>query len=394
MTQKSSHIFRRVVVWCLIFIPVFFALIFILNILNRVQYHSSVEAPRQQTRKKYVEHMPTPSAVRAVYVSQCGATSARLRTYIEDLIKNTELNAIIIDAKDSTGTVSFRPDSGGKGCKINDLREWLKHLHSKGIYTIARIVVFQDTYYTGTHPELAVHKKFANTVPWQDYRGMSFIDVGAINFWKYIVGIAQDAHTLGFDELNFDYIRYPSDGNMHDVYYSHSGGENGVVASKEVELEKFFSYLSHRLKRVETGTHVPVLSADLFGMTTTNKDDLSIGQVQERAIPYFDFIAPMVYPSHYPSWFLGLDNPNENVYKVVNYSMREAVKRVMATSTLPIFRDKYKLRPWLQDFDYGGDYDATKVRAQIQATYDAGLNSWMLWNPANRYTRGALQSSN
>ena len=184
------------------------------------------------------------------------------------------------------------------------------------------------------------------------------------------------------------------------------------VANKEEELEKFFRYLTSNLRK-ENSKHIPVLSADLFGMTTINADDLSIGQVQERAEPYFDYIAPMVYPSHYPNWFLGLDNPNNNVYKVVRFSMDKAVARMLATSTpnkslkyaarigttTPALYNKpssskYKLRPWLQDFDYGGDYDATKVKAQIQATYDAGLNSWMLWNPANRYTRGALQLSN
>jgi len=151
-----------------------------------------------------------------------------------------------------------------------------------------------------------------------------------------------------------------------------------------------------------------VLSADLFGMTTTNIDDLNIGQVLERALPYFDYIAPMVYPSHYPTGFYGWKNPNNYPYEVVHVSMLRAVERARATTTSiqaadftrigtstpaqyakPVFPPDV-FRPWLQDFDYGGDYGPEEVRAQIQATYDAGIDSWMLWSPSNRYTRGAL----
>jgi hypothetical protein len=173
------------------------------------------------------------------------------------------------------------------------------------------------------------------------------------------------------------------------------------------------------------GVEPPVISADLFGMVTTNTDDLNIGQVLERALPYFDYIMPMVYPSHYPPNFNGWADPNLVVYDLIKYVMDAAVERTIAdrsvvgsfdseriydtvvipptstttaTTTKEVFTgfytkevyDKNKIRPWLQDFDYGGDYDVEEVRGQIQATYDAGLDSWILWAPSNRYTRGAL----
>ena len=249
-----------------------------------------------------------------------------------------------------------------------------------------------------------MHRLDAPDTPWRDYHGLAFIDVGSRKFWNYIIAIARAAKQIGFDELNFDYVRYPSDGPMGNVYYSHSDKNK-----RPQELENFFRYLTTKLRTVPRGDYVPKLSADLFGMVTTNYDDLTIGQVLERALPYFDAVAPMVYPSHYPGSFLNLGNPNEHVYTVVNYSLQKAVERTVATST-PIdswhyialdkdkkrYRkpayDKNKIRPWLQDFNYGGVYDATKVRAQIQATYDAGLNGWMLWDPSNRYTRAALHS--
>ena len=373
-------------------------------------YHNTLSSDNLNHNIFSKKHIKTPKNVKAVYVSQCAATNKRFRTYFEKLLKTTEINALVIDVKDYTGTVIFR--DYGKGCKTNTLEKWIDKLHKIGVYTIARITVFQDPYYTQLHPESAVHKRSATTTPWKDWKGLSFVDVGDKNFRKYILKIAQDSYNkIGFDELNFDYIRYPSDGPMKDVFYSISGDENGNVKSKSDELEDFFIYLHKHLKKNIKGDK-PKLSADLFGMTTTNFNDLFIGQIQEKAEPYFDYLCPMVYPSHYPKWFLGFENPNENVYSVVNYSLKKAVERLSATSTRIKTRkffhpvststpnlyikpssDSQKLRPWLQDFNYGGNYDANKVRAQIQAVYDAGLSSWMLWDSANSYTLDALKKT-
>ena len=196
-------------------------------------------------------------------------------------------------------------------------------------------------------------------------------------------------------------------------------GEYG--ADKQANLEAFFKYLNEKLdeenrfgeyRHENTGraSSTPYTSADLFGMTTTNYNDLTIGQVQDRAAPYFDFIAPMVYPSHYPSDFLGLGNPNDHPYEIVHHAMKTGVDRMKSTTTpMPGFlherigtstptsykKPSYgpeKLRTWIQDFDYGGDYDAADVRAQIQASYDAGVMSFMIWAPSNIYTRDALKA--
>ena len=225
--------------------------------------------------------------------------------------------------------------------------------------------------------------------------------MGARDFWDYIVALSHEAHQKYlFDELNFDYVRYPSDGPMHDAVYTKSN-----YANRSDELEDFFRFLNMHVKVPDKAGHTPKISADLFGMVTTNYDDLTIGQVLEKALPYFDYIAPMVYPSHYPKSFLRLGNPNKHVYTVVNYSMKKAVARTIATTTkiqaIPyekldgknIYKkpayNKNKLRPWLQDFDYGGNYGVAEVRGQIRAVYDAGLNSFMIWDPANIYTKGA-----
>ncbi|OHA80145.1 MAG: hypothetical protein A2747_00775 [Candidatus Yonathbacteria bacterium RIFCSPHIGHO2_01_FULL_44_41] len=352
-----------------------------------------------------VTHISTPSAVKAIYMTACVATMPSFREKLVRIADTTEVNSIIIDVKDFSGTIAFSAlhpllkDNMGTGCRTKDLREFIEELHKKGIYTIARITVFQDPYYTKAYPELAVHKKSDGRV-WKDRKGLSFVDVSAKPYWEYVVALGKESYAMGFDELNFDYIRFPSDGDMKDIDFTWSKG-----MSKAEALEHFFAYLHDSFKNTGAKT-----SADLFGMTTTNTDDLNIGQVLERTMPYFDYVAPMVYPSHYPPSFNGWKNPNNHPYDLIKFVMTRGGDRAEAsTTTVPHFGgervgtstpavytkdiyDRNKLRPWLQDFDYGGDYGSAEVRAQIQATYDSGLNSWFLWDPKNLYTKEALKA--
>src|SRR3989338_7522336 len=253
--------------------------------------------------KPAVTHKETPDTVRAVYMTQCAVGTPSFRKDLVGLIDTTELNAVVIDIKDYTGKISFTPgdtalkDSVSDACGARDMKEFIRELHEKNIYVIGRITTFQDPYYTALHPELAVKKLSSKETNWKDGKGLSFIDVSAKPFWEYIVKIAKASYEIGFDELNFDYIRFPSDGNMKDTFYTWNPG-----IEKSEALERFYIYLSNALK--PSGV---VISVDLFGMVTTNYDDLNIGQVLERAMPYFDFIDPMVYPSHYPTGFNGVN---------------------------------------------------------------------------------------
>lgn len=332
-------------------------------------------------------HVATPEAVKAIYMTQCVAGTPSFRDRLITLIEETEINSVMIDIKDFTGKLGLPIDHPlfkdllSERCHAKDMRQLIERLHENGIYVIGRITVFQDPYYAQQNPHLAVQKESDKSV-WADHKGLHFIDPGATEYWDVVVELAKASYAEGFDEINFDYIRFPSDGDMQDIYFplSNTVVENDPILGKAKVVESFFAYLNARL----AGTG-PVLSADLFGMTMTNTDDLNIGQILEYAEPYFDYIAPMVYPSHYPWGFNDWDNPNEHVYDVIKYSMDKGVERMKAASTSPL-----KLRPWLQDFDYGGDYGPEEVRAQIQATYDAGLTSWMLWDSSNIYTKEAL----
>lgn len=325
-------------------------------------------------------HIQTPEVVKAVYMTACVAGTPSLRTKMLSLFEGTELNSLVVDLKDYTGTISYASTkvavpSQGKGCRIADLPEFINELHALGIYVIARITVFQDTLYASSHPKLAVQSLSKPDGIWRDKNNLAYIDPGAPDYWDYIVDISKEAYSIGFDELNFDYIRFPSDGDLADISYSWSTGRQ-----KREVLRDFFTYLDLQL----ASTSAP-LSADLFGLTTSSKDDLGIGQVLEDALPYFDFIAPMVYPSHFSKGYNGIAKPAEQPYNVIKSAMTRAVERAIIASTTPL-----KLRPWLQDFNLGATYTPAMVRAQMQATYDSGLTSWMLWNASNRYQRDAL----
>jgi hypothetical protein len=346
-----------------------------------------------------IVHIPTPDVVKGIYMSSCAAGTPSFRERLINIADTTEINSIIIDVKDYSGTLSFIPENPdlheyvSTKCGVRDMKEFIKKLHEKNIYVIARITVFQDPFYTSKFPETAV-KRASDSGIWKDRKGISYVDPGSHQAWDHTIDIAQASYDIGFDEINFDYIRFPSDGNMRDIAFPNSGAK-----SKPEMLESFFEYLYEHMKEAGIPT-----SADIFGMTTTNYDDLNIGQVLERALPYFDYVMPMVYPSHYPPNFNGWENPNDHVYDLIYYVMGSGVRRAVATSspintlmserigtstpavyTKPSW-NKEKLRTWIQDFDYGGNYGAKEVRDQIQATYDVGLTSWIIWDPSNRYT--------
>ncbi|MCR4281151.1 MAG: putative glycoside hydrolase [Candidatus Kaiserbacteria bacterium] len=386
---------------------------------STVSFERATSTSSASPEKPKVAHIATPASVRAIYMTQCVVGTPSFRSDLVKLIDTTELNAVVIDIKDYTGRLAFTPedpslkDSVSPACRAPDMREFIKGLHEKNIYVIGRITVFQDPYYTALHPDLAVKRLSNKEANWKDHKGLSFIDVSAKPYWDYIVKIANASYEIGFDELNFDYIRFPSDGNMKDTFYTWNPS-----MEKSEALERFYMYLHDRLKptpssaKATDGQWAPVMSVDLFGMVTTNYDDLNIGQVLERAMPYFDFIDPMVYPSHYPVGFNGYKNVNEHSYDIVHFSLAHAVERTVATTTqisalafsrigtsTPAMYAKptypaSKIRPWLQSFDYPVAYTPEMVSAQIKANTDAGLNAYLFWDPANKYRslRAVLQS--
>lgn len=358
---------------------------------------SSPPEVKPPEEKPDVAHIATPVPVKAVYMSQCVVGTPSFRDSIVKLIDETELNAVIIDIRDYTGGIAFPTDHPllkemvSDACGARDMKAFVEKLHEKQIYVIGRVTVFQNPLYTKMYPDQAVQKVGGGV--WKDHKGLAFVDVSARQYWETVVALAEESYAIGFDEINFDYIRYPSDGDMKAAVYIKKDGK-----TKQELLEDFFKYLNDELPPEI------VTSADLFGMVTTNTDDLNIGQVLERTLPYFDYVAPMVYPSHYPKGFNGWNNVNAVPYELMKFVMAAAVRRTEATTTpvaslahtrigtstpalysKPVYQ-KTKMRAWLQDFDYPVEYTPAMVEAQIRANAELGLDSYMFWDPSNKYS--------
>lgn len=332
-----------------------------------------------------------PDIVKGIYVTSWVAGSSNRMKALLNLIDATDLNAVVIDIKDYSGFVAYR--TGVPGIKAagaeNDLRiaspnDLLRSLHAKGIYVIGRISVFQDPVLAQAHPEWAITASSTGGL-WRDRKGLAWMDPAAKPVWDYNAAIARDAFARGFDEINFDYIRFPSDGNLDDTRYPFW---DETTPMKDI-IKKFFSYLR------ETFSHDKI-SADLFGLATIDQGDLGIGQVIESAYETFDYISPMVYPSHYAAGSFGYKNPADHPYEVIKQSLTRAAERYGAlklrqgTSSVSLA----KLRPWLQAFDLGAVYDTAKIEAQVRAVSDvltatsspSGLYAgWLFWDPNNRY---------
>lgn len=392
---------KNFLIFFLILIVVIFVLYFVTPgifpyVFENVNSSSDVLSASTSTENVFVvKHVKTPDQVKAIYMTSCVASMPSFREKLVKIANTTEINSIVIDIKDFSGTISVKGDDpqfdsafDANGCQVKDMKEFIGELHDDGIYVIGRITSFQDPFMAKINKDWGVKRKSDKTKLWADRKGINYIDPGSKGMWNYLVALGKESYNMGFDELNYDYIRFPSDGDMSDIYFPQSTSTNIVktrstekVSAKSIVLNSFFEFLNQQL---HSYANVKV-SADLFGMTTTNTDDLNIGQILEDALVNFDYVAPMVYPSHYPPTFMGFANPATKPYEVVKFSMDKAAERAVAASSSPL-----KLRPWLQDFDMGATYTAEMVRKQIQATYDSGLNSWMIWDAANTYTPGSF----
>ena len=353
-----------------------------------------------------------PSEIKAIYATNWSAGNAAKLDYFIKLIRDTELNAMVVDIKDYTGYVGYNTELelpkkySAVELRIPTLNALVKKLHDEGIYVIGRISVFQDQRLALARPDLALVASSTGKL-WKDRKGLYWIDAASREAWDYNSAIAQEILDRGFDEANFDYIRFASDGNLDDIRYPFWDEKT----LKVVVVRDFFKYVREKLPHAR-------ISADLFGLATVAHDGVGIGQHWEYALEFFDAVAPMVYPSHYYPGFIGLKNPAVHPYEVVRYSLERAIERMKnyelgimdksaaaattSSSLIPnsSFIIPVTLRPWLQDFDLGADYDAAMVRQQIQAVYDAATTSgradlvggWMLWNSSNVYTKEALYS--
>lgn len=367
------------------------------NISSKVE---SVVLPKETIAPP--THILNPAIIKAVYVTGWSAGSKKYQAYLDGLFATGKINAVVIDVKDSSGIVSYKTQApkakeyGAYYPKIKDVEQLIKDLHQKGIYVIGRITLFEDPALAKARPDLAVYENakttdFSKPVLWQDNNGLSWVDPASKEVIDYNIEIAREALLYGFDEINFDYVRFPSDGPHNTMGFP----KWDTKTPKHIIIKEVFGNLREALPDA-------ILSVDVFGQTTTNTDDLGIGQIFEDALGYFDYICPMVYPSHYVAGFLGYQNPAEHPYQVVSYATGSAIARkkvydaVQGSNPPPGGKKpavSATIRPWLQDFNLGATYDATMVSEQVRAVLEAtgtDFKGFMLWNASNIYTKEAL----
>ena len=302
--------------------------------------------------------------IRGVYFNGYLFNNLNKRESIEEILMSTNVNTLVIDVKTDNGHILFDTDVEEVSYlnnervkfsknEIQDLRE------IKDLYLIARLVVFQDPLFAKFFPDEAVFDSRLNKPYSQN--GQFFLDPSSKKVQNYIVNIAVEACRLGFDEIQYDYIRYPDSSNKFMRFDTKNDFENRVN-----NINSFLSKSRQMLHNEGC-----LLSADTFGYILTNKQDGGIGQNLESIVENVDFISPMVYPSHYTNGSFGYQNPNKHPYEVITAALTDALDRGI---------DKDKIRPFLQGFWHSNE----DIRNNIKAASDLKMD-WLIWNILSVY---------
>ena len=314
-----------------------------------------------------------PEEVRGIHVTMALASlDGKLAEYLE--LVDDGLNTIELDVKDENGEVGFVTSAVPLAREVGAARPYYqprkaaRMIHAKGVYLIGRVVVFEDPRLSAGRPELAIKNPDGSI--WHNHAGLGWTNPYDKRVWDYNVSLAEVAARAGFDEIQFDYVRFPTDGNVESIVFP-----NKTSTPPGWVIAEFVHYASKRLKPL--GVRI---STDVFGLSATR--DLGIGQIPRRISKYVDAVYPMVYPSHYGSGEYGLEDPNGSPGPTVEWSLSD-FRRELKTS-------KAELIPWLQDFSYGRTYGLADVKAQIDAARLMGARGYLLWNPLGIYTPGAL----
>ena len=349
-----------------------------------------IDVPISITNKKN-----TPDSFKAVYITGWGIGTKSIRESIISTMKEYNYNAIVIDIKDEAGQLSYNSnvqiakDIGSSKNMIKDITAVLEELHANDIYVVGRIVTFKDPIYAGSIKTTVAYKK-ADGTTWKDYSNNAWPNPYNENSWEYPIALAKEAAELGFDEIQFDYIRFPSsEGKTSQIAY----GFNSSTQTKSQTINAFLTKVMEELEPYDV-----VVSADVFGITTKRDGDFeNIGQDFAKIAGIVDVICPMVYPSHYANNEYKIAKPDLAPYDIVYKSLEDAIKRLEIYSGDSNAKVA-SIRPYLQDFTASWlgsgnyiTYSSKQVAAQIQASYDLGINDFTLWDPSNKYCYDAIK---
>ncbi len=321
-----------------------------------------------------------PFKSKAIYVSFWAAGSKKFMKRIVELTKETEINTVIVDIKNEYGDLSYLSNvelakkiGAHQNRKIFNIEKFIRELKENGLYVIGRVVVFKDERLANHNSLYALKTQDGNI--WRNREGLAWVDPFEEKVHEYVSSIAADAASRGFDEINFDYVRFPL--NKALVFKKESTQDNRVSA-----ISSFLKTANEALLPYNVYT-----SVDTYGYVCWNNNDTKIGHTIESLSRYSDYIAPMLYPSGFGPGILGYKNPTNHPYEVINESINEALKKSDISSL--------RFRPWLQSFkDYGYDrklFRSKEISAQIKGAQNAACSGWMLWNPSSRFSKKGLQ---
>jgi hypothetical protein len=325
-------------------------------------------------------HVPLPGEVRALYWTAQTAGTARADELLEYMTE-TGINAVVIDLKMDDGEIAFEPRDevlkpfAQDAPTIEDLDALLERIADKHVYRIARIAVMRDDTLATLRPDLAL--RTPNGTMWHDKIGSVWVDPAAPFVAEYALALAQEAYDRGFDEIQYDYIRFASDGNLSAIRYP---SFDQTTSTKADAMNGFYAKIGDPLRAQD----IPV-SFDLFGMTFISIYDMDIGQTLPGAYPHADFFSPMTYPSHYPNHFRGYDHPALYPYDIVKLTLDEGAAIMQTQFGIAEEETRPRFRPWIQDFDIGAVYTPEMIEDQIRAARDAGASGFLIWNARNVY---------
>ena len=321
-----------------------------------------------------------PIKIKALYLTFWGASnSSKTLKNILELIDQTEANAIVVDVKNEYGSTQFwtefaQANSYGAHLKRTNrnIKKFIRTMKERNIYTIARIVTFKDELQAINNPDYAIKKDDVNQTIWRNHDNIAWVDPFDKRAHDYTISIAEEAAKVGYDEINFDYIRFPAKTGL--LYSKKSTQKSRIKA-----IESFLDEAKARLRKYGV-----FISVDTYGNICWAKDDNGIGQTVESLATHADYLAPMLYPSGFSRGSFCFDYPSEYPYEVIYRSVKTIQDRIPSS----------RVRPWLQYFkDYTKrrkDYKREEIQAQIKATEDIGTNGWMMWSPSSKYSLECL----
>jgi len=328
-----------------------------------------------------------PVKVHGIYVTAPSAGTNLIEHLIE-VADTTEINAMVIDIKDDHGKITYRmtdsiaEEIGATSNTISDLDALIKSLKEKDIYLIARIVAFKDPYLAEARPDLAV--KNSDGTLFRDSNGECWVNPYNQEVWDYLMEVATKAAQAGFDEIQFDYIRFSTGKGIANADF----GKEAETKTKSEAITEFTKYAYETLKPL--GVFV---SADVYGAIINSSIDAAlVGQNYVQMAKYLDYICPMIYPSHFGEGNYGIEYPDLEPYNIVQKALTASQEQL---NQIPENEHKAIVRPWLQDFTASWikkhiQYGPEEIRSQIDAVYSVGYEEWILWNAASKYTEDGL----